>query len=68
MPDVMTLPEYAKGLEKTSIERPLIESFAAESDIMQMLPFEGFSGAAFEGYRETGIGNASRHCIAGRIG
>lgn len=63
MPDVMTLPEYAKGLEKTSIERPLIESFAAESDIMQMLPFEGFSGAAFEGYRETGIGNAAFRAI-----
>lgn len=63
MPDVMTLPEYAKGLEKTSIERPLIESFAAESDIMQMLPFEGFSGAAFEGYRETSIGTAGFRAI-----
>lgn len=63
MPEVMTLPEYAKGLEKTSIERPLIETFAAESDILQVLPFEGFSGAAFEGYRETDIGTAGFRAI-----
>ena len=63
MPEVMTLPEYAKGLEKTSIERPLIETFAAESDILQMLPFAGFSGAAYEGYRETDIGTAGFRAI-----
>lgn len=63
MPDVMTLPEYAKGLEKTSIERPLIETFAAESDIIQALPFKGFSGAAYEGYRETDIGNTGFRAI-----
>jgi hypothetical protein len=63
MPDVMTLPEYAKGLEKTSIERPLIETFAAESDIIQALPFKGFSGAAYEGYRETDIGSAAFRAI-----
>lgn len=63
MPDVMTLPEYAKGLEKTSIERPLIETFAAESDIVQALPFKGFSGAAYEGYRETDIGNSGFRAI-----
>ncbi|NTG01876.1 hypothetical protein G6L30_17305 [Agrobacterium rhizogenes] len=59
MPELITLPEYAKGLEKSSIERPLIETFAAKSDILQVLPFEGFSGAAFEGYRETSIGTAA---------
>ncbi|MDQ0132660.1 hypothetical protein J2T08_000561 [Neorhizobium galegae] len=63
MPEVMTLPEYAKGLEKTSIERPLIETFANESDILQVLPFEGFSGAAFEGYRETDVGTAAFRAI-----
>ena len=63
MPEVMTLPEYAKGLEKTSIERPLIETFAAESDILQVLPFSGFSGAAYEGYRETDIGTAGFRAI-----
>lgn len=63
MSEVMTLPEYAKGLEKTSIERPLIETFAAESDILQYLPFSGFSGAAYEGYRETDIGTSSFRAI-----
>jgi len=63
MPEIMTLPEYAKGLVKTSIERPLIETFANQSDILQVLPFEGFSGAAFEGYRETDIGTASFRAI-----
>ncbi|MDI7862536.1 hypothetical protein MRS76_11245 [Rhizobiaceae bacterium n13] len=63
MPEVMTLPEYAKGLEKTSIERPLIETFASESDILQVLPFEGFTGAAFEGYRETDVGQAAFRAI-----
>jgi hypothetical protein len=63
MPEVMTLPEYAKGLEKTSIERPLIETFAKESDILEVLPFEGFTGAAYEGYRETDIGSAAFRAI-----
>lgn len=63
MAEVMTLPEYAKGLEKTSIERPLIETFAKESDILSVLPFEGFTGAAFEGYRETDIGSAAFRAI-----
>jgi hypothetical protein len=59
----MTLPEYAKGLEKSSIERPLIETFAAQSDILQHIQFEGFSGAAYEGYRETDIGTAGFRAI-----
>lgn len=63
MPETMTLPEYAKGLEKTSIERPLIETFADESDIVRVLPFKGFSGAAYEGYRETDIGTSAFRAI-----
>ncbi|WP_010658124.1 major capsid protein [Brucella anthropi] len=59
----ITLPEYAKGLEKSSIERPLIETFAEHSDIVQALPFSGFSGGSYEGYRETDIGNAQFRAI-----
>jgi len=51
--DTMTLPEYAKGLEKDSIERPLVETFAASSDIFSALRFEGVGGSGvYEGYRE----------------
>lgn len=63
MAEVMTLPEYAKGLEKDSIERPLIESFAKHSDILEAIPFAGFSGGSYEGYRETDIGQASFRAI-----
>lgn len=49
----MTLVEYAKGLEKDNIARPVIETFAASSDIMAELPFVGFSGAAYETYRQA---------------
>ena len=59
----ITLPEYAKGLEKSSIERPLIETFAEHSDILQALPFSGFSGGSYEGYRETDIGTAQFRAI-----
>jgi len=59
----ITLPEYAKGLEKNAIERPLIETFYAQSDILQVMPFSGFSGGAYEGYRETDIGSASFRAI-----
>lgn len=52
---LMTLPEYAKGLEKTNVARPIVEMFAASSDIMAALPFEGFSGAAYEYYREAAL-------------
>ena len=59
----ITLPEYAKGLEKSSIERPLIETFAEHSDIVQALPFSGFSGGSYEGYREADIGTAQFRAI-----
>lgn len=59
----MTLVEYAKGLEKSSIERPLIETFANQSDILQVMPFSGFSGGSYEGYRESDIGTAAFRAI-----
>lgn len=59
----MTLPEYAKGLEKTSIERPLIEAFAEQSDILQVIPFTGFTGGTYEGYREADLGTAAFRAI-----
>jgi len=49
----MTLVEYAKGLEHGNIARPVIETFAASSDIMAALPFVGFSGAAYETYQQS---------------
>lgn len=48
---LMTLPEYAKGFEKTDVRRPIIEMFAESSDVLQTLPFEGLSGPLYEGYR-----------------
>lgn len=50
---LMTLVEYGKGLEKDSVTRPLVESFARASDIFGALPFEGFSGPVYEYYREA---------------
>lgn len=63
MPEIMTLPEYAKGLDKGAIERPLIETFANQSDILQVMPFSTFSGGSYEGYRETDIGTAAFRAI-----
>jgi hypothetical protein len=63
MADIMTLPEYAKGLPVGAPERPYIESFVERSDILQALPFSGFTGAAYEGYRETSIGSAGFRAI-----
>lgn len=51
MPDVMTLIEYAKGLEKSNINKPLIMAFAEETDIFGALPFEGMDGPSFEFHR-----------------
>lgn len=52
---LMTLPEYAKGLDKNSVERPLVECFATSSDIMEVLPFEGMDGAVYEYHREASL-------------
>ena len=51
--DLMTLPEYAKGLEVGDGNKPYIEVFAQSSDILQAIPFEGMRGATYEFYREA---------------
>lgn len=48
---MMTLVEYAKGIDKADIKRPFIEMFAASSDVYGALPFEGMSGPIYEGTR-----------------
>nr|DAH75464.1 MAG TPA: major capsid protein [Caudoviricetes sp.] len=60
---LMTLPEYAKGLEKTDIRRPLIECFAQSSDYFDSLPFENMTGATYEFYRQASLGNTSFRAI-----
>ena len=50
---LMTLVEYAKGLDDGDIAKPVIEIFAASSDIMSAIPIAGFSGAQYEHYRES---------------
>lgn len=56
---MMTLVEYAKGLE-TGAERAVVEQFAASSDIFEALPFEGLSAGAptYEGMREKVLPNS----------
>lgn len=56
---LITLPEYAKGLEKSDIRRPIVELFSKESDVFQTLQFEGLSGPVYEGYREAQLPTAS---------
>lgn len=55
MSDLITLPEYAKGLAKEDIRRPIIEMFAQYSDVMEALPFEGLRGSTYVGYREAAL-------------
>jgi hypothetical protein len=50
-----TLIEYAKGLGDDNPARPLIEMFAQKSDILSALPFEGLTGAVYEGYRQSAL-------------
>lgn len=54
MPDLMTLPEYAKSMDMGSA-RALVECFAASSDIMGVLPFDGMNGAVYEYQREASM-------------
>lgn len=54
MPDLMTLPEYAKTMEMGSA-RGIVENFAAASDIFGVLPFDGMTGAAYEYHREASM-------------
>lgn len=53
--DIMTLPEYAKGLDKDSVDRPLVELFAASADFYQLLQFAGLTGPTYEYYRQAGM-------------
>lgn len=53
MTDLITLPEYAKGLEKTDVRRPVIETFASSSDLLEVLPFEGMTGSSYEFHRQA---------------
>lgn len=52
---VMTLPEYLKGSDIDDNARPLVEMFAQSSDVMQVVPFEGISGAIYQGFRQSGL-------------
>jgi hypothetical protein len=54
MPDLMTLPEYAKTMPP-STARALVECFADSSDIMKVLPFDGMTGAVYEYHREASL-------------
>jgi Major capsid protein GP7 len=55
--NLITLPEYAKGLAKEDIKRTIIEMFAQYSDIMEALPFENLNGSVYVGYRQTVLPN-----------
>lgn len=48
----MTLVEYAKGLDMGDASRRVVEVFAESADVNMALPFETFSGASYELYRE----------------
>lgn len=54
MPDLMTLPEYAKTMTPGTA-RGLVECFADSSDIMRTLPFEGMNGPVYEYHREASL-------------
>lgn len=51
--NLLTLAEYAKGMAKEDVRRPIIEMFATYSDVMDALPFEGLKGSVYVGYREN---------------
>jgi hypothetical protein len=55
MSNSLTLVEYAKGLDVADRARPIIEMFAASTDIYAALPFEGLTGPVFEGYRTAAL-------------
>lgn len=52
---VMTLLEYLKDTDESDKAKPLVEMFAKSSDIMQVIPFEGLTGATYEGFRQSGL-------------
>jgi hypothetical protein len=51
----MTLSEYAKGPDIPDEARPLIEMFAAKSDVLEALPFLNLGGFVFLGYRQAAL-------------
>lgn len=51
--NLMTLTEYAKGLAKEDVRKPIIEMFTQYSDVMEALPFEGLRGSTYVGYRQS---------------
>lgn len=53
MDGLITLTEYAKNLAKEDVKRPVIEMFARSTDVFDALPFEGLSGAIYQGYRQA---------------
>lgn len=55
MAAIMTLAEYGKGLDMADIRRPIIEMFTQYSDVMNVFPFEGLTGAVYLGHREASI-------------
>lgn len=55
---LMTLVEYAKGLEKTDPRRAYVETFAASADFYEALPIEGMTGSTYEYFREAELGSS----------
>jgi hypothetical protein len=53
---MMTLLEYAKGMDAGSLNRAYVDNFRQSSDIFDALPFEGLGGKpTYTGVRETGL-------------
>lgn len=52
---VFTLTEYLKGDDISDQERPYIQMFAESSDVMSVIPFMGFTGPVWQGYRTSGL-------------
>lgn len=50
---MMTLNEYAKGMETSDQRRAPIEMFAASADFYDALPFAGLTGPVWEGWRQA---------------
>lgn len=53
--NLITLPEYAKGMAKEDIRRTVIEMFTQYSDVFQVCPFESLRGSNYTGYREAAL-------------
>jgi len=51
----MTIGEFAKGPDIPDEVRPLIEMFAAKSDVLGVWPFLNLSGFVYQGYRQAAL-------------